>query len=231
MSDDIFYVSVSSMKEFFSCHKQYYWRQRLSSKPEYEPSFFRDGTDAHAAMEGKIPDKMSMAAMNYYSKLQTLVARYGYDLHEKEVYQKVEILPGVVLVRIIDAIASWNGDPLLIDYKTANQQWKTIGDSENMAKGMTFQAPAYLIPPDNESDWPDELHFLVAPSRGAPQRFVYRWNEEAEENFFNAVRFMKANRDSQIMNRGIGCDYCGYAAACYGIDGWENMYEIKGDRK
>lgn len=225
-----FYVSITSMNSFYTCHAQYNFRQRWNSKETAQ--FFIDGKHAHEALEGIIPETMSMDALSYYNKLLKLRESLGYDVFETEVRQEVQLSkdPDIRLIRVVDGIAELDGKVVLVDYKTASYPWKEI--TKGLAgKGNTFQAPAYLIPPFEGEEWADEIHFLVAPLRqGGAKRYVFKYDEEAHQNFIQAVQFMYEHHTSTIKHRGIACDFCGFAPMCYDVDGWEKLYTPKGER-
>ena len=112
------------MSSFFTCPAQFQYRKAWKKVGTLAKAL-RDGSAAHSVMEGKTPLKMSARATRYAHSLQEL--RQGYRIVASEQKQFVPIEGGIVLVRIIDALALLDDDtPVLIDYKTAEWPWKSI---------------------------------------------------------------------------------------------------------
>lgn len=229
---DKFYTSASALEAFFACPARYQFRKKWITKSFNKD--LQDGLDAHSVMAGDIPAKMSRWAHNFTKDLRTLIDMGGYDILETEEKQFVEIVDGLIIVRIIDAIALDidAGELVLIDYKTGTWPWSQIGEEPDRVcpKAYTFQATSYLIPPDDEAEWPTEIHFLVATQKGPPIVFKYHYNQEDVSNLFEAIGHVRDNRHLSIKHRGYTCRTCEFAPLCFEIPNYEDLYERKKPR-
>lgn len=231
---DKFYISASALEAFFACPARYQFRKKWITKSFNKD--LQDGLDAHSVMAGEIPAKMSRRALNFTKDLRTLIDREGYDIRETEEKQFVEVEGGIVIVRVIDAIAMDidAGELVLIDYKTGTWPWSQIGEEPDKIcpKAYTFQATSYLIPPNDvpEASWPTEIHFLVATQKGPPVVFKYHFNWDDHSNLREAIEHVRENSQLNLKHRGYTCRTCEFAPLCFEIPNYEDLYERKKPR-
>jgi CRISPR/Cas system-associated exonuclease Cas4 (RecB family) len=235
-----FKTSASDLNTFYECPAKYDFSQRLT--PKEVPSFFADGTAAHAILAGEQPYKISPRGRAFANRLKDLYKGMGYspavvtEDHKPmvEVRQEVSI-GGARFKRIIDAFAFTKDKELvLIDYKTGSAPYIELGGFAPQTMG--FQAVAYLVPPrkaDNpfKQDWPTRIDFLHAPERGESKVYPYRYDAEDNKNLVQAVNLMKvAVMSTQFPKvRGYHCNNskvkCPFYEACFETPGWEKLYK------
>lgn len=241
-------ISPTTMNYFYPCPAAFDFRRKYSLIKT--PQHFTDGTDAHALMEGKEVPKASPKAIDYAKMLAKAREDYTLEMKHQELDQTFEIYPGINLHRIVDAVASMGGQPILVDWKTSSnlEYWPEIlaskgngtGYGKLSPKAAGFQGAAYLIPPPEDEikklglkEWPQVIYFIVATSREY-HVFPYSYSEEDHQNFISAARMTAAAIRQNIFpkNRGDAChigEYiqCDFAEACYGVKGWEKKYKEK----
>ena len=145
-------LSASALDYFFSCPG------KLLMSSSYDPVEMSqplvDGIHTHRLLAGESVPEASEAAVGYYESLFELAATYEIDVAAHEVEQVFQLEEGLWYKRIIDGVGTWQGLPVLIDWKTsAKGPWPYFrGDNRRkiIPKSLTFQAVSYLIPPPDE---------------------------------------------------------------------------------
>lgn len=245
-------LSASSISRFYTCPMAYKLSRQY--KLAQEPQHFKDGTDAHAMMTGANVPTASPKALEYFKSLDKLRTQWGLKIEKghQEVDQKFEIYPGIILHRIVDALAMLHDNLLVIDWKTASMldYWAVAVSNANLDGGSTygkvypkaagFQAIAYLIPPPKDemkrlkiTSWPNTIYFAVGTSRGTNAMYPYTLQEGDIENFIGAARMCAAAIRQDIYPKvKDSCKVgepmeCSYLSACYQVKDWEKSYVKK----
>lgn len=222
-----FKISTTAMSRFWTCPYSYLLGKTM--KPKVLPKWMETGTRCHQALAGEDVDLSPQERDMVESILDTL-KEDQYDISDTEVRQYFPITKDIDGVRVIDAIATQNGKPVLIDYKFATKpsSWQhTYGISP---KSRGFQAYMYLIPPFNhKGEWPKEIHFIVQPG------IVYvtlAESEKIKELQESAELILYAERNNLFpRDEGWKCNGCLYFHACHELRGWEDRYHIKEDEE
>jgi len=216
--DTDFYESISGLGNFFGCARKYKlakeWRA-LKVKPWLEL-----GSQVHALMDNKVPNECWPKAIRIAERLVEAEKDYGFKVLEREVKETVTLAKGLKLVRIIDVVGEYQGEPVLLDYKVPNKPWYTI--NRQRPKAMGFQPPAYLFKRPEK-----KMYFLVAPADDSPVKaHLYESCKGDEKNVIQAVRIVRhaSKMDYFPYNRGFQCKWCDFANMCYGKKGWEDEY-------
>ena len=238
-------LSASALDYFFTCPG------KLLMSSSYEPITMAqpllDGIHTHRMLAGESVPEASEAAVGYYESLFDLSVTYGIEVYHKEVEQTFEIDDGLWYKRIIDGIGSWQGLPVLIDWKTsAKGPWPYFRGADRrkiVPKGLTFQAVSYLIPPpDKELErlgmqtWPEQILFLVSDAFGHGDMVAYHRDPDMERNFYNACHLAAFAIQSNNLpfNFGNACGVpgapwsCQFIEACYDVPGWEEKFNEVG---
>lgn len=238
-----FYISASGLGAFYRCPALYYYRKHWECQRK-PPARIVDGLAVHQALAGDSPPRpgvLSPEQERLYKKLLRLISKQEYKkVVAKEIRQEVMLSPGVVLVRVIDAIwLNSEGKPVIVDYKTGLRKWVALpaGRSSSIpGEARGFQAAAYLVKPRDPAplkQWPDEIHFLVAASEGTEgQVHVYKRNDQDEENLRHATYLVReANLNGWFPQvRGHQCSYCDFQEMCWEVPGWQRNYVQKEDQ-
>ena len=227
------YLSPSSISSFFELKCPAAWKySREWQFLEEEAIRFKQGTDAHALMEGKIePESIEDATvLKYYDKLSEARRRLEIETIATELWQEFEIVKGVVFRRKIDLLARVKGHRMVVDWKTSGGGWKAFEGITPQVLG--FQSIGYLIPPPDVEDWPKQLMYVVATAWGPVKTFTYTYNKEDHKNLLDAIQIIKqahtAKRFPKV--KGYTCGGCDYRFVCYETDGWESRYKAKDSR-
>lgn len=239
-------VSQSALEAFFQCPARMDFMTRWERTPT--PMILADGIDAHRILAGEEVPDASQSAVAFAENLWDLKEENGIELFSQEHEQVFELEDGIWFKRIIDGIGYWQGEPVLIDWKTSIKgPWAFFrnGRSRIVPKSMTFQAVSYLIPPPEDElerlgipAWPEQILFLVSNATGQGDICAYTRNAEDEENFRKACRlYAEAVRKAYFPRvRGNVCGIpntswaCNYLELCYQLPGWEQKFrQVKGE--
>lgn len=236
-------LSQSSLESYFQCPARLKLSSEWKRRDEYMAIALRDGIDAHALLAGEAVPDASPSAVGYYESLLDLQIANGIEVHTHERIQTIQLWEGVYYKRIIDGIGTWQGIPVVIDYKSSSKgPWMYFksGRRKIIPKAHSFQAVSYLLPPHEEEldalgmdVWPDTFLFLVSDAMGHGEVVTYQRDPAMEENFYSACRQVAdAIRAERFPNYyGGSCGIlgtswaCSFLEMCYQVDGWENIYE------
>jgi len=209
-------LSPTAMNRFFACPAQFeYGRWH---KPKQTVPWLEYGIRVHALLEHDLDqDKatkssgMSIAPQDIQTAtmLKDYAELSGYKLTEKETKFQFEY-GDIEFTGIIDAIGTWHGIPVLVDWKTTGKRWLVIGSRP--PKGAGFQPVIYSL----YSDVPN-VHFIVSDGNTVDS-FRFVCTETDVENLEQAVRLIQfaEENDYYPKNRGFMCQYCDFGPLCYG---------------
>lgn len=226
------YISPTRLQRWFELGCPARWNFERNWEPKAKNEWAERGTLVHAMLDGskKLKDVKDLSALRLYQKLKDALAFSDLEIESMELEQTIPIkeLEDVMLVRRIDVKGKLNGQSVLLDYKTAGVEWKSIGDI--VPQTYTFQGPGYLYPPPDLPEWPTTMHYLVVPLyRGTVHFHPYHKNAPDDLNFLEAVKMLRDAiiGDYQPKIRGKGCLDCDMAPVCYDIPGWKKLYTPK----
>ena len=220
-----FYVSVSGLGKFFTCPAMYDYSRKYVYTGPLSPAL-QMGINVHAALAGtKDEEELSTTEAVYLKKLRIL--ELPYEIQGRELQQDVPLTVGIRLVRVVDALARLEGEPVLLDYKTARVPWFTI--SGHVPEAWGWQASAYLIPPEDVKEWPKQIHFLTAPLEGQPEVHAYsRILKDLDHVKQAALIVRSAVRYGWLPKRqGWLCKNCDFADLCYDVPNWWQTVRLK----
>ena len=237
-------LSKTSIEQFMSgCNYKYPLYKKYTMKKMSPAMQF--GIDVHQMLEEGVPqfaneDTIDIRVYEIAQKLETMTNKLGYHILDREVKHIAPLTKDIQVFGIIDVVAELDGEPVLIDYKTAAQTWKTVTTQEGeliVPKAVGFQGPIYLTTPyaGSSSDywgdglWPGELHYLLAPTNGLTKVHKYYDNATDRENLLQAARQIKAAVDAGAFpkNRGWMCGQCDWKNVCYQTRDWRKYHEEK----
>ncbi len=221
------FVSATGITDFLSCPYKFKLRQMWRVKESKDNL----GLIVHRALqEDKEPQEAQ--AKSFYKQLKELMHVNQIRIKYKERKERFEIIPGVTFTRVMDVIGTEKGEPVIVDYKTADWPWEEVWGHSPQARGI--QAAAYLYPPSGvqKADitsrlWPNQITFLVVNKRSRPQTFSYRCTKDDFANFISSIKLivLAFKHNTLPYNRGKTCRYCDWSAACFKACGWRKLYE------
>lgn len=236
-----FTVSKSALEQFLSgCPARYTFYRKFNRVKVSAAEQF--GIDVHKMVQNGIPADLSTVDLRVQetcAKLLRAVSNLGYEILAKEVEHIAPISEEIQVYGIIDAIARTPaGLPVLIDYKTSARSWNKVKTQDGEVvypKAQGFQGPIYLTPPypnttsalpELEGYWPEEMHYIVAPTDGVVGVYKYYTNEKDRRNLLWAAGQLRnaAERGEFPLNRGWLCGDCPWAEACFKTPDWERHY-------
>ena len=218
------YISATSMSDFLSCPMKFNLRQTWRVK---EPSD-NLGLQVHRAMEqDKEPEDKQ--AKIFYRQLRDLLHLNQIRIISREARAQFEFRPGVLLTRVLDVVGTMQGKPVVVDYKTADWPWMEVEGIAPQAQAIQAAVYLYGIKPN----WPSTLAFLVVNKRGQPATYLYRRNTRDEENLDRVVSMIQLANKHNLWpyNRGKGCKWCDWSAACFKTHNWRAKYIAHGQRE
>jgi CRISPR/Cas system-associated exonuclease Cas4 (RecB family) len=213
------FVSATGITDFLSCPYKFKLRQMWRVKESKDNL----GLIVHRALqEDKEPQEAQAKA--FYKQLKELMHVNQIRIKYKERKERFEIIPGVIFTRVMDVIGTEKGEPVIVDYKTADWPWEEVWGHSPQTRGI--QAAAYLYPGCNKS-WPNKITFLVVNKRSRSQIFSYRCTTSDFVNLISAIKLITLAFKNNTLpyNRGKTCRYCDWSAACFKACGWRRLYE------
>jgi hypothetical protein len=233
---DAIQISQSALEAWFTCPAKLKYMSQYQRDPL--PTALQDGIDAHALLSQQEAAAASVQAIGYFESLWDLKCAYNIELYKQEFTQVLDLGEGIYFKRIIDGIGEWQGRPVLIDWKTSGKgewPWFRRGKEKVVPKSMSFQAVGYLIPPDDNDDWPDTILFLVSDAAGHGNVYAYSRDLEREAEFMDACRLVAHSIRNDLFPhyRGQACGQlgaswaCTYLEKCYALPGHEDLFKTE----
>jgi len=225
-----FTISHSGLRQFFSgCPAKYPFYQKY--KLTLLPSYYTFGLEVHRLVEEGLtkPHEVDYRVYEVASKMLRMVKKLGYKIIDQEIDHYAPLTDDIWVAGRIDAVAELDGDTVLLDFKTSANGWKT----RKLETGeiVTFQAlgtqgTIYLTPPLGVTDWPLEMHYLLAPTDGKTAVHKYYYNEPDRQNLIQLATLMKdaSDRGWFPKMKGYQCNQCDWMHACWQTPGWEKYY-------
>jgi hypothetical protein len=223
-------LSASSIDRFFTCPQQYALSKLWTPTAPPAPALVQ-GLAVHAIMAGqKRITKTTPEAVRWHVKKMKEMDRQ-YTISQREVESVEQLCEGIKILRRIDALGvTLEGEPVVIDYKTATYAWDELA-YQVYPKGEGFQTACYLF----GDDTPDRMDYLVSCEKGTTQVITTRFEVGRFGNLLIAAKLIqKASDDAYFpAHKGWLCRYCAMTGPCYQSPGWRTMYkrrkEIKDD--
>ena len=232
-----FTISNSALNQFFGgCPARHEFFRRYSMKPKFMPKHLKFGIAVHEAIEKDIPKETADDARITAERLLNLADKNGYQILATEIRHLANLTDEIDVFGIIDALALGpDGNPVLLDWKTSSYPWEatTLETGELVTmKAMGWQGTIYLLEPYKMpiewKGWPEELHYLIAPTNGGASIHKYYWRNEDYDNLVRAATMMKAavdNGEPLPFNRGFQCRSCDWLHCCWQTPNWQRHYD------
>lgn len=223
-----FYFTASQLIAFYQCPAKYAFSRAMASRLPPSP-WLRDGNDAHRIMAGKGQEvqKASRRASKLAQRAWRFMQKNYGPIRGTEISQSLRVSSGFVLLRTLDALAEDSKGSVIIDYKFTGQQWDIIQELDLAPRAAGFQAKCYLISPDDITDWPTRIHFVVVDDDGI-ERYEYSTHDGDFDEVLNAAKLMKHAWDNKLMpkNRGYLCHtYCDFRQPCFDEKDWRDDFD------
>lgn len=240
MSKEMITISHSKLQQFLSgCPAKVKFYEKYNMKKM--PPALDFGIRVHSMIEEGLPNPHpepdEVLAHDTAERLLNLVEKKGYVILDQEVRHLARLTDDIQVFGIIDAIASLDGEPVLVDFKTGAYGWKKTKTAHGeivVPKASGFQGAIYLTKPYPESTsdywdggvWPGEMHYLLAPKNGTTQIHKYHENDWDRQNLIHAAQlYAEAERTGKFpKNKGWLCSNCDWFHACWETKGWEDRY-------
>lgn len=225
-----FIVSPSGLARFFTCPKQYQLGKAYT--PKSSSGVLVQGTNVHAMMDNKLdPYEGTFAERAIAYRLMGMAA--DYHLPIRELHEVFPISNTIAIERRVDAVGQApDGDPVIVDWKTASYDWDSFG--KYVPKAMGFQAAAYLAdnPKGISKPWPARIDFIVAGVSGEFGIYSHLYHGDDQINLLQAAEIVKdaSKRGLFPHNRGFLCKWCDFKSACFEVKGWKSQYNKRGEK-
>ena len=232
-----FTVSNSALNAFYSgCPARLDFFRKYSMKPRFMPKPLRFGIAVHEAIQKDLEGTEGEVRITA-ERLLNLADKNGYQILATEVKHFAPLTDDIDVFGIIDVLAlTSEGKPVIIDWKTGSYPWETTelasGELVTM-KARGWQGAIYTLPPYKMpiewKEWPEELHYLTAPTNGGAQIHKYYAGDEDLENLRRAATMMKEAVDGGALPKNIGyeCRDCDWQKVCWQTPGWDKYYNVR----
>lgn len=197
-------------------------------------TWLTDGTNVHAKLAGEDVE-LSANAKKYYKQLSDLEKQFDILVVGREMEQVFPISETVELKRIIDVVAWYEDQPLIIDYKTASKPYDKI--CGKYLKQKSFQTAAYMIdPPCFDpfiTSWAKQFWYFV----GTPDTHMVitcKHSKALENNFYKTVYLLECAFESNVFPKyysDSNCKWCQWSKMCWKEKGWESLYKRKENKE
>lgn len=238
-------LSPTSLQQWYEQGCPARWNFEREWEPKAPNVMAERGKLVHRIMESKAKTKDMRAdkiATRMAVALSDALTASGIQLFgTPEIKEEFQIRDDVTWVRRIDRFALMDGRPIIVDWKTTGNGWRSGENAEGQftPQANAMQSIGYLLPSPTPGSlgrldgWPPKtiLYFVVG-MRGPAQVYRYDWKEDDFYNFNQLVDAASGMIDSHYFPKVYGKHCLGNATTspcpmhqlCFQTPGWEKLY-------